>query len=65
MENHISIANSVKDVRLVPSKSKKTGVEYDRLEIEFMDGYKFGVPVFGDTDYILRKQADYESDDEL
>lgn len=63
-QNQVSIVNAVKDVRLVPTKSKSGNI-YDRLVVEFYDGYKFSTPAFGDTGYILRKQAEYEPTDEL
>lgn len=64
MNPEVSILNAVKDVKLVPSKSKAGNI-YDRLVVEFYDGYKFSRPVFDDTAYILRKQAETEPNEEL
>lgn len=62
MNQEVSILNSIKDVRLVPATSK-SGNPYDRLVIDFYDGYQFRTPVLGDTGYILRKQNSQESEE--
>lgn len=55
--NTKSLIERVKDVYLVPRKSK-TGNDYQVLIVEFDDGYKSERPVFGDTAYILNRLVD-------
>ncbi len=68
MNQELSILNSIKDVRIVPTKSKNTGNVYDRLVINFyQNNYEYSTPIFGDTPALIRLLAstDQEQDDNL
>lgn len=54
-----SLMDNIQDV-YIEQKQSKAGNSYISLVVEFTDGYKKAVPVFGDSEYIIRQHLNQD-----